>query len=179
MGARRSVGDLPSPPSVVGALPAMLASDEFVVRFVEALGQTLAPVFVTLDNLDAYFDPAVTPEDFLPWLGSWVGAILDPRWSTERRRAVVAETGELHRRNGTRAGLARHLQLLIGEEPEIEEGGGVVWSPAPRGPMPGTAEAPLVVRVRAADGVDASSIDAVVAAAKPAGVSHRVEVVGS
>jgi phage tail-like protein len=36
------------------------------------LHEVLAPVVATIDCLGAYLDPALTPEDFLRWLGGWV-----------------------------------------------------------------------------------------------------------
>ena len=41
------------------------------------LDQVLAPVFSTLDGLEAYVDPGTAPSDFLDWLASWVGIELD------------------------------------------------------------------------------------------------------
>jgi phage tail-like protein len=53
----------------------------FGPRFVSAFDDVLSPILATLDNLDAYFDVDTTPEDFLPWLGQWVGASIDESWS--------------------------------------------------------------------------------------------------
>src|SRR2546430_13532628 len=61
-----------------------------------AFDAALAPVFATLDNLPTYFDPWLTPPDFLEWLGSWFGLALDDSWSVERRRAVLAAPFQLY-----------------------------------------------------------------------------------
>ena len=70
----------------------------------------------TLDNFGAYLDPALTPDDFLDWLGGWVGVALDETWPIERRRAFVAQAADLYRLRGTRAGLAAHVQIFTGGE---------------------------------------------------------------
>ena len=52
----------------------------------------------TLDCLEYYIDPALAPSDFLDWLGSWVGILLDESWPVERRRdAILAGADEDYR----------------------------------------------------------------------------------
>jgi hypothetical protein len=56
-----------------------------------------------------------------------------------------------------------------------------MWSLAPGGQPPGRPEPEVVVRVHAPEtaGIDIQHLDDIVAAAKPAHVAHRVEVVQS
>ena len=75
----------------------------------------LAPVLSTIDNLDAYLDPWLTPPDFLDWLAGWFGLELDATWPEERRRALVANALELGRWRGTVIGLALLVELYTGE----------------------------------------------------------------
>ena len=70
---RALLPELPSPRPLALMLPALLQGDDFCVRFTEGLDPVLAPVFSTIDNLDAYTDPATTPSDFLTWLAGWFG----------------------------------------------------------------------------------------------------------
>ena len=49
-------------------LPAIYQEDEFSMRFVAGFDDVLAPVLLALDCLIDYFDPALTPTDFLEWL---------------------------------------------------------------------------------------------------------------
>ena len=58
------------------ALPALYQEDVTAQRFLSAFDDALAPILCTLDNIDAYFDPRLAPEDFLDWLGGWVGLSL-------------------------------------------------------------------------------------------------------
>ncbi|MER6114357.1 phage tail protein [Streptomyces sp. NPDC001743] len=175
---RAAVPGLPSRYPIGGLLPALYADDDLAQRFTAGLDTVLAPVLSTLDNLPAYFDPALTPDDFLPWLSSWVGAGLDPAWPTELRRAAVARAVELHRWRGTRRGLTEHLRLCFGVEAHVHDGGGAAWSREPGAELPPPPTGELLVRVRATDGgpVDAARVLRVVEASCPAHLTCRVEI---
>jgi len=157
----------------------MYLEDGFVQRLTGALDGVLAPVFSSLDNLNAYVDPELAPEDFLQWLGGWVGVALDESWPLERRRSLVAAATDLYRVRGTARGLAAHLRLLTGAEVEIEETGGTAWSTAADPQPPGSPNFAMVVRLRSSQlsKADLPRLDALVAASKPAHVVHRVELV--
>jgi phage tail-like protein len=157
----------------------MLQEDEFAQQLCAGLDDVLAPVLSTLDCLDAYFDPKLTPPDFLDWLADWVGAAVDDNWVEPKRRQLVGQAGELYRWQGTMQGIANYVELYIGTPVEVEDNGGISWSRTPEGPLPGGDQPELVVRVRTADPgvVNHVHVDAIVAAIKPANVPHRVEVV--
>jgi phage tail-like protein len=177
--SRATVLGLGTPRPILGTLPAIYQEDPFTQRFTAALDDVLAPVMSTIDNIGAYLDPALTPPDFLDWLGGWVAALLDETWPIERRRAFVANAADLHRRRGTLAGLADHIRIFTDGDVQVVENGGATWSQATGGPLPGSGRPGLLVRVavrRAAD-VDPARLDALVAAAKPAHLGHTVEVV--
>ncbi|MER7047643.1 phage tail protein I [Streptomyces jumonjinensis] len=175
---RAAVPGLASRWPIGGLLPALYADDDLAQRFTAGLDTVLAPVLSVLDNLPAYFDPSLTPADFLPWLGSWVGADADPAWPDELRRAVVARAVELHRWRGTRRGLAEHLRLSCGVHADIQDGGGVAWSSEPGAELPPAPTGELLVRVWAAAGgpVDAGRVQGVVAASCPVHLTSRVEI---
>jgi len=176
---RGTIPGLDTPTELASLLPALLQGDDFTTRLCDGLDAVLAPVLATLDNLDAYFDPTFAPADFVDWLAGWVGIAVDENWPLERRRSMVEHAAELYRWRGTVKGLGELVALHVGVEPEIEESGGTAWSPVPGGPLPGTNVAGLVVRVRVADpaSVNLARLGALVAAAKPAHVPHRLEVV--
>lgn len=168
-----------SPVPVVSRLPAVLADDDFLARFVTGLDDVLAPVYLTLDNLHAYLDPELAPEDFLLWLTSWVGIEHDQTWPVERTRAAVASAASLHRWRGTSRGVADAVALAFGGEVEVAESGGVTGSLAPGAPFPGEATPSLrvVLRVPAGSNVDPRRLDALVASVKPAHVPHTCRIV--
>ncbi|HEY0494089.1 MAG TPA: phage tail protein, partial [Candidatus Dormibacteraeota bacterium] len=102
---RGLVNSLASPHPLGQYLPGLYQEDDFAQRFLSAFDSALAPIFVTLDNLNAYMDPWLAPEDFLDWLGSWFGLTLDESWSVQRRRTLVANAFEFYRMRGTSRGL--------------------------------------------------------------------------
>lgn len=178
--ARRGiVPALTSPHPLGGYLPALYQEDDFAQRFTSALDEVLAPIFGSLDNFEAYLDPSLAPEDFVDWLGTWMGLVLDETWPLDRRRAFVSQASALYRLRGTPKGLAAHVEIFTGGEVEVIEGGGVSWSAKSGGPLPGSANSSIVVRVRLDSPalVDQSRLNALVADAKPAHLAHRVEVV--
>src|SRR5437764_8998509 len=178
-GKRGLVKALISPHPLADTLPALFQEDDFTQRFISAFDAALAPVFATLDNLPAYLDPWLAPEDFLEWLASWFGMALDESWSLERRRALVAKAFDFYRMRGTAGGLQAELELLTGGTIELHETGGMATSTAAGAALPASANVPLAVRVTVDDPttVNARRLNALVAAAKPAHVTHKVGVV--
>jgi phage tail-like protein len=178
MTARGIVLDLPSPHPIGDLLPGVYSEDAFAQRFTGALDEVLAPVVSTLDCLSAYFDPALAPDDFVEWLAGWVALPLDAGWSPQRRRRLVAAAVALHRRRGTRGGLADLVAMVTGGQVEVSESGGCVGSADPGGALPGDARPHLHVRVRVPDpaSVNLARLADLVAANKPAHLPHTVEV---
>ena len=176
---RGLVPGLVSPHPIGPTLPGLYQDDAFAERFIGAFDEVVAPVFASLDALEAYLDPLLAPEDFLEWLAGWVGVALDQTWPIERGRAFVASAVELFRLRGTATGLAAHVAILSGGEVEIVESGAAAWSSQADAALPGQAAPELLVRIKVADpaALDATRLDALIAAAKPAHVPHRVEVV--
>ena len=129
---------------------------------------------------DAYIDPLLTPADFLGWLASWVGVVLDENWPIERRREFVANAVSLYRLRGTPAGLAAHVRIFTGADVEVRETGGVTWSTSGGEPFPGQPGYRVLVRISdAIMPVDPARLDRLVAAAKPAHVIHSTELVNT
>jgi phage tail-like protein len=167
--------DLVSTRPIASFLPAILQADEFCVRFTQGLDPVLAPVLSTIDNLDAYVDPWLTPPDFLDWLAGWFGLELDATWPEERRRALVANALELARWRGTVVGLALLVELYTGAPAEINDGGATIASDDPDEPLPGEARRGVVVRYRPGEGVDADRLARLVRDAVPAHLPARCE----
>jgi phage tail-like protein len=169
---------LASPHPLGPALPAIYQEDEFGQRMLDALDEVVAPIYSTLDNFEAYLDPWLAPDDFLAWLAAWVGIAIDERWDEARRRQVVARAVELYGRRGTATGLAGQVEIQTGGRVEIVENGATAWSVDPGGDLPGSPDPMVVVRVTVPNPstVDTARLDALVAAAKPAHVMHRIEI---
>lgn len=160
-----------TPYPIAELLPATLQEDRLLCRLTAALDQVLAPAVSTVDCLDAYLDPALTPDDFLDWLGGWVGAVVDAGWPTERRRAAVSGAVPLYASRGTVAGLRAQLELLTGAPVEVRDSGGVSVSDTPTDDA--DAHEPwLAVTASTVDADVLPALDAVIAQAKPAHVPH-------
>jgi phage tail-like protein len=172
---RGLIEGLDSPHPLGLALPAAFADDDFAQRFVSGLDEVLAPVFATLDSLDAYLDPDLAPADFLEWIASWLGLELNEHWPLERRRELVGSIVELYGRTGTVGALRELVAIYAGEEPEISDSGAAAWSAVPGGDIPGDPVPRLTVRVRGPH-VDEKRVRALVAAGTPAHVIADVEV---
>ena len=202
---RGLIEGLQSPCPIVTGLPAIYQEDPFTGRLTAAFDDVLASVILTLDNLDAYVDPALAPRDFVEWLAGWVGFPIGETWPEDRSRELVARAVELYRWRGTVKGLRDLLAVYTGIEPEVVDTGSVTWripSPGQRKsssrrsgghkeakddrPAKGGGKAEdggpatphLLVRVRVADpgAVDVRQLEALILAAKPAHVPHTLEV---
>jgi phage tail-like protein len=176
---RGTVDVLATPHPMGPSMPSVYQEDPFALSFLAALDTVLAPVVATLDNFDAYLDPYLAPDDFLSWLATWVGMTVDDSWTPERRKQAVARAVDLYRLRGTATGMAEQIEIHTGGTVEIIENGGTAWSIDAGGELPGSPKQQVVVRIAVDDpkAVDGGRIEALVAAAKPAHVEHRVEIV--
>lgn len=178
---RGLIPGLENPTPMRLAMPALFQEDGFTNRFVSAFDDALAPVLTTLDCIDAYLDPALTPPDFLPWLAAWVGIELDENWSEAQQRRLIGSAVALASWRGTRRGLVGLLSAYAGvpeDAIEVEDSGGVAHAQSANSPVPGSSTPTLVVRIRATDdGIDVTRVERLVALAKPAHLPHDVEVV--
>ena len=175
---RGLVPQLDSPRPLIDALPGIYQEDPLARAVTGAFDDEFAPILSTIDNVAAYFDPALTPEDFLEWLAGWVGILPDETWSIERRRAVVALATQLYRRRGTPAGLEMHLRLVSPGEVDVTDSGGTAWSTKPGSRPPGDASYRVTVTVTPPrkGQLDPARIEALVASAKPAHVAHTITI---
>lgn len=175
---RGMIEGLPSPHPIGRLLPGLYHDDDFAQRFTSALDVVMAPVLATLDSVEAYVDPRLAPSDFIDWLAQWVGVELDHSWPLERRRDLVSRAAHAYAWHGTARGLSELVELHTGVAPEIEETGGVAFSPVPDGELPGAPECQVTVRVRIADpaSVDSARLERLVSRVVPAEVISKVEV---
>lgn len=170
----------PAPPGVPATrstyldyLPGLYQESDFLGRFLLIFEHILSPVDRTIGNISHFFDPDVTPHEMLPWLGSWLGVVLDARVPEDRRRELITAAPELYRWRGTKRGLREYLRLYTGIEPEISE--------------PGLSEIAsnrnlafrftVRVRVPAGSNVQRSFIESIIDAEKPAFAACDLEIV--
>ena len=68
-----------------------------------------------------FYDPHVTPPEFLTWLSGWTAFSLDLDWPDAQKRALIRRAVDLYRIRGTKRGLSLFLRLFTGHEPDIVE----------------------------------------------------------
>src|SRR5689334_10816288 len=68
-----------------------------------------------------FYDPHVSPVEFLNWLSGWTAFSLDLDWPEPQKRALIKRAVDLYRIRGTKRGLALFLRLFTGHEPDIVE----------------------------------------------------------
>ncbi|MBI2766804.1 MAG: hypothetical protein HYX53_12965 [Chloroflexi bacterium] len=107
--------------SYLNFLPGVYSGDEFLGRFLLIFEHILNPIERNVANIPYVFDPLLTPAGVLPWLGGWLGLVVDPRWPESRRRDLVHSAMRLYRWRGTRRGLSELLRLYTGAAAEITE----------------------------------------------------------
>ena len=144
-------------------LPAIYRDNLFLGQFLCIFESILGPIEGTLDNIDYYFDPYVTPEEFLTWLAGWVDLTLDESWPIGRRREMVHRAAELYRWRGTLRGLREHLRIYAGTPPIIEDDA-----------VPHTFAVTLLVADPAA--IDEATARAIVEAHRPAHTNYRLNI---
>jgi len=152
--------------------------DEFFPRFIRAFDDVVAPTISTLDNLVAYVDPQLAPEDFVDWLAAWVDVAPDGAWTLEQRRAIVSQAVAVHRRAGTLDGIRDAVQLAAGPDARVSVGdnGAVAWSQTPGAALPGTSPPRVTVSVTGAGDEDVRRrIARVLRAVVPAHVPWTIE----
>jgi phage tail-like protein len=176
--SRVAIAGLETGAPMIEGLPAVFHEDDLLVRMLEGFDEVLSPVHAVVRDLDAYFDPAICPTDFLEWLATWLGVELNARWPLQRRRELLRRAVEVHRMRGTVWGVSSAVELYTGIEPDITDSGATVGSAAPGGDLPGQRQLGLSVTVTTSSiDIDVDVVERIVSATKPAHVPHRVEVV--
>jgi phage tail-like protein len=101
-------------------LPALYQRDELMGRFLMLFESFWRPIEQRIAHIDLYLDPRTAPKEFLPWLASWLGLVLDDQLDEAQRRTLIRAAASLYRQRGTRQGLIDYLQVL-GESVRIIE----------------------------------------------------------
>ena len=162
---------------LVNQLPAGMAQDPLLVRFVGLIQQVAGGMLDHLDDLPHLADVTVAPEPMVRYLGSWVGLEwVEPTLPARTQRELVRGYARLLQWRGTRAGLQQLLVLITGDaEAKVSDSGGVyVFGEAP-------VATPHVVMEVATTGTWASPkvLLQIVAEELPASVTYELKVAGT
>lgn len=112
-------------------LPAMYQEDavsaDLLDRFLSIFDTLRDSIGQRITDIASYFDPLATPvdltvqHDFLSWLASWIGLVLDRRWPVAKQRELVRQASRLYALRGTAQGLCEHIRLYTGTQPSVLE----------------------------------------------------------
>jgi phage tail-like protein len=121
-----------APGWLVRQLPVAMLQDDLLVRFTSIFEQVAGTLVHSVDTIGVAADLSLTPDEFVHWLGSWIGAPADPLRDPQldpqqtRERDWVRAQAQVLSARGTRSGLEQLLAELAGGHPvEIRDGGGV------------------------------------------------------
>src|SRR5262245_16476878 len=101
----------PSAQRLLSFLPAVYSEDAFLGRYLTAFEDVLLGLEQRIDGIARLFDPQQAPDDFLPWLSSWVAFTLRAHVDVNQQRNFLSRVVPLYRRRGTRQNLQDLLAL--------------------------------------------------------------------
>lgn len=102
-------------------LPEIYESDHFTSRFLMLFESFWKPISQQIDQVENYFDPDLTPPEFIPWLASWIGLPLDGSLPMERMRALLKQAIMLFQCRGTSQALRTYLEIYTDGQVNIVE----------------------------------------------------------
>jgi phage tail-like protein len=99
-------------------LPAIYQRDEesrrFLERFLSIFESSLMESDEIISNIQRYFDPLAAPEEFVPWLASWLSLDLYDLIEERNNRDFILNAVDLYRWKGTVTGLVKLGTILTG-----------------------------------------------------------------
>lgn len=115
----------PNYSSYLRYLPEVYQEDEESKDFLERYLAIFQSFFMEMEEDIEYsanwFDPDITPQDFLEWLAGCVGIDDVGIWGREKLRGLIKNAFEIYREKGTRKGISDIITHYTGEEPFIIE----------------------------------------------------------
>ena len=132
-----SVRALTPRPSYLDLLPAVYARIDpdkdasgslYLERYLALFEGQLTKTESLFEAISSLLNIESTNEEWLVFMSTWMGLVLNPLWNVERRRQLLLEVMDLYQKRGTREGLSRYLEIYTGNKPVILEG--FQWRPA-------------------------------------------------
>jgi phage tail-like protein len=160
--------------SLSAGVPTGLLAHDFGRRLVGGFDDLLEPFFAVLDQFDAYLDPRLAPDAFVPWLAEWLAFSVREGTSVAELRQRFPHALEAIRWVGTRRGIAAAVRAYTGLVVDVEDNGGVAWAIKPGEPLPGqsTPSLRILMPPPPTDSEQRDLVDRVVTSMKPAHLPH-------
>jgi phage tail-like protein len=96
-------------------LPDIYREDRDSASFLDRYLANVEGMYTTLEdrivNVRRLLDPETIDTEFLPWLASWVGAVVEPDWEPTRQRLLVRHAAQMFTRRGTERGVIEAIRL--------------------------------------------------------------------
>lgn len=92
-------------------LPEIYHDHDFMNRFLMLFESFWKPINHQINQLDLYFDPKFSPENFLPWLASWLGVTWDETLTEDRKRKLLQVAVAMYQRRGTKSALEEYIKI--------------------------------------------------------------------
>lgn len=102
-------------------LPELYSYDDFMNRFLMMFESFWGPINQQISMGETYYDPDLTPDEFLDWLASWVGMKIDETFPRERVRDLIKNAIPFSRTRGTAESLRFFLEIYSGGQVEVSE----------------------------------------------------------
>ena len=103
-------------------LPAVYRDDPESAVFLDGFLANLEGFYTAIEDriadVQLLFDWRSAPPEYLDWLASWFGTVLDPGWEESRRRLFLAHAPQLFGERGTLPGLIRAIRLATDPHPD-------------------------------------------------------------
>jgi phage tail-like protein len=106
-------------------IPAIYQQDtesrDFLSRFLPILESVMLNIEDKIANSSRYYNPLAAPDEFVPWLASWLDFALDDKWPDEKKRRLILRASALYKERGTQEGLLDYIEIYSGYRPAIIE----------------------------------------------------------
>ena len=103
-------------------LPAAYRLDDTSAHFLDRYLANVEGMFTVLEDhiaaVHRLMDTRTVEAEYLDWLASWLGVVLDPAWDDTRRRLFLRHAVALFKQRGTVPGLIRMLRLALDACPD-------------------------------------------------------------
>lgn len=98
-------------------------SRDFLGRYLSIFETLLSNIENEIFSFTKYIDPIATPDDFLPWLSSWLALSYDENWPKENIRNFIKQAPFIFKKRGTREGLEEIISIYLNND--IRAGGNI------------------------------------------------------
>jgi phage tail-like protein len=95
----------------------------FLERFLALFETVVHGLDREIDLLFRHFDPQLAPDEFLPWLASWINLTVEEDVPRPRIRRLIERSPLLYRRRGTPSAIAEFLEIYTGRRAFVVEDG--------------------------------------------------------